>query len=396
MYDFANNIFAMNVMSLYFALWVTVEKGGEDILYSLALAVSMLLSAVAAPVIGMLSDKIGKRMVFLIVLTLLSVVFTAFIGITDRLLLGLFFFIVANFGYQVAMSVYNALLPQISKRKTIGRVSGYGKAFGYSGAVAGLFLVRPFVDGGGRRAAFIPSALLFFLFALPCFIFVREKTHHSNNEKIKIGIKEFFRMLKETTVHIAKRKDLVRFLIASFIILNAINAIMVFMSVYATKVIGFNDAEINTFLIFSTIIAVLGCLASGFIADRIGAKKTMCLIMVLWCVSLTLACLARTKSIFWFVGPLAGTALGSTWVVSRALVIDLAPEKMVAQVFGFFGLVGYTSAITGSLIWGSVVLGFGFLGVVKYRIAIGTLVLFCAIGLWLLRKVPNIIRTNNN
>ena len=49
-YDFANTIFSMNVISLYFALWVTVDHGGQDILYSAALSGSML--AVAESVVN--------------------------------------------------------------------------------------------------------------------------------------------------------------------------------------------------------------------------------------------------------------------------------------------------------------------------------------------------------
>jgi len=393
MYDFANNIFAMNIISLYFALWVIVDKGGEDILYSCALAISMMLSAISAPIVGMLSDRLQKRMVFLIALTLISVIFTAFIGITDKLFLGLLFFVVANFGYQVASTVYNALLPQVTDTSNVGRVSGYGKAFGYSGAIVGLFIVRPFVSLGGREAAFIPTAVLFLLFALPCFIFVKDKRDTAKTpERIKIDIKEFFKMIKESILRVKKEKELVIFLIASFVVLNAINTVMVFMAVYANKVIGFNDAEINTFLIVSTGIGILGCFAFGFIADKAGAKRTLCLVIVLWCISLILASLAKSKSIFWIVGPLAGIALGSTWVVSRALVIDLAPKDMTAQVFGLFGLTGYISAITGPLIWGVVVWRLGFMGLVKYRIALAMLLVFFMMGLWLLRKVPNVIR----
>lgn len=392
MYDFANNIFAMNVISVYFALWVTVDKGGEDILYSFALAISMILSAISAPIIGMLSDRLKRRMVFLITFTLISVIFTAFIGITNRLFLGLLFFVVANFGYQLAAAVYNALLPRITGKNSIGRVSGYGKAFGYSGAIVGLFLVRPFVERGGRTAAFIPSAILFLLFSLPCFIFVKDEGYAVAFGRIRIDIKEFLKMIKETTVKIKKHADLVIFLFASFILLNAINTIMVFMSVYANKVIRFSDAEINTFLIISTAVAILGCFTSGFVTDKAGSKRTLSAIIGLWCVTLTLASLSISKSIFWIVGPLAGIALGSTWVVSRALIIDLAPEDMVAGVFGLFGLVGCISAITGSLIWGFVIWSLGFMGLMKYRIAVMILLLFSLAGLILLKKVPNIIR----
>ena len=100
-YDFANTIFAMNVISLYFALWVTVDMKGEDILYSLALSGSMLLVAISSPIMGTMSDRVGRRMPFLILFT------------------------------------FNALLPQVSGKNKIGRVSGYGTSLGYCGTIGG-------------------------------------------------------------------------------------------------------------------------------------------------------------------------------------------------------------------------------------------------------------------
>ncbi|MBT3856239.1 MAG: MFS transporter, partial [Nitrospina sp.] len=73
LYDFANTIFSMNVISLYFALWVTVDHSGQDILYSTALSFSMLAVALSVPVFGTLSDTTGNRRVPLIGLTLLCV-----------------------------------------------------------------------------------------------------------------------------------------------------------------------------------------------------------------------------------------------------------------------------------------------------------------------------------
>ncbi|RKY40810.1 MAG: hypothetical protein DRP85_07860 [Candidatus Makaraimicrobium thalassicum] len=91
LYDFANTIFAMNIISLYFALWVTVDMGGEDILYSCAISGSMFLAALAAPVMGAISDRLG-RIPFLVFFTAACCVATALIGLTDRLFSGLLFF----------------------------------------------------------------------------------------------------------------------------------------------------------------------------------------------------------------------------------------------------------------------------------------------------------------
>ena len=133
----------MNIISLYFPLWVTVDKRSEDILYSFALSLSMILVALSMPLIGFLSDRMGRRIPLLIGLTILSVFFTGSIGIFDHLTLGLIFFALANFGYHAALVPYDALLPQVSKGYSVGKVAGIGVALGYVGAITGILMVKP-------------------------------------------------------------------------------------------------------------------------------------------------------------------------------------------------------------------------------------------------------------
>jgi len=388
MYDFANTIFAMNVISLYFALWVTVDMKGEDILYSWVLSGSMLLTAITSPILGALSDKVGRRMPFLIIFTLGCCIFTAFLGIADRLFLGLLFFAVANFCYQTALIFYNALLPAISKSKHIGRVSGYGVSLGYFGTIAGLLMVRPFVLKYGRQAAFIPTAILFLLFSLPCFLFVKERIK-SKDRKVKLffRIKQAYREIKDTFIQIKKYPMLFKFLIVVFVTFNAINTLIVFMSIYTKKVIGFTESELIFFYIVSAIFAIVGSFISGFITDKIGSKKTVSNILVIWCISLILAMLSFNKTMFWIVGPLVGVCLGATWTSARILAIDLSPPDMVGEMFGFYNLAGKSAAIIGPIIWGLVVWWFGFLGTLKYRLAIFVLLIFIILGLVLFKKI---------
>ena len=388
MYDFANTIFAMNVISLYFVLWVTVDMKGGDILYSWVLSGSMLLAAISSPIMGAVSDRLGRRMPFLIAFTLICCVFTALIGVANKLFLGLLFFAIANFCYQIAAIFYNALLPQVSDKGQIGRISGYGTALGYCGTIAGLLLVRPIVLKYGRQAAFIPTAVLFILFSLPCFLFVKDRSVNKKN-KFELQIRKTFRKIKETFVHIRKYPGLFNFLIASFIALNAINSIIIFMSVYTKKVIGFTDTEITNFYIVSTIFAILGSFITGFITDRLGSKRTLSIVLGLWCISVFLAAISFSKTVFWIVGPLTGICLGATWTSARALVVDLSPPQIVGEVFGFYGLTGRFAAIIGPLIWGLTVWVFGFLGILKYRLAIFSLLLFLGLGYLFLRKVPD-------
>ena len=135
LYDLANQFFALNIVSLYFVRWVTIEKGVPEVLYSISFGISTFLVAVSAPILGAISDMTGRRRPFLVCFTLLSVIFTMLLGIHQNVFLGLLFFAIANFGCQGAIVFYNALMVNIAPKDKIGLVSGFGRMLGYSGAI---------------------------------------------------------------------------------------------------------------------------------------------------------------------------------------------------------------------------------------------------------------------
>ena len=113
LYDLANTIFSMNIVSLYFSLWVVNEMGGVDADYGNANSISMALMFFTAAILGALSDQAGRRKPFLIVTTLVCVSFTMLLG-TGGLFLSLLFFVVANYMFQGGLIFYDSLLPAVS------------------------------------------------------------------------------------------------------------------------------------------------------------------------------------------------------------------------------------------------------------------------------------------
>ena len=389
LYDFANNIFTMNVVTRYFAKWVVDVHGAEDILYSYAVAASMLLAAATAPLLGTISDETGRRVRYIIVFTLASCAATLFIGRTGGLWTGLVLFAAANYCYQISWVFYNALLPQVSGERNIGRVSGFGRGLGYTGAIVGLLVVGPFVARGGVGAAFAPSAALFLLFSLPIFIFVRDRRPAAAGIRIGEAVINALRKVAATVAHVKEYSSLATFFAAAFLALCSIHGIIPFMALYLGRVGGFSEPAIDTFLIVSTVFALAGAFASGFISDRIGPKKTLSMVLILWCLALFLGTVATSRPLFWVVGPLVGIAMGGTWTAARALVVKLSPPDMVGEAFGFFCITGYISFMVGPLVWGAVVWAFGGAGIVKYRMAVGALLLFMLASLTMLKRVPD-------
>ena len=265
-YEFANTIFSMNVISLYFALWVTVDHGGQDILYSGALSISMIAVAVSAPIFGVISDQTGRRQFPLAFLTIISVFATVLIGQTNQLWVGLLLFIIANYCYQSALVFYNGMLPNVARKSSVGIISGYGVSLGYFGAIAGLLIVEPFVTIASRSAAFLPTGILFLIFAIPCFLFVKD----SNQNIFPVNIGQAFITLKKTIANASDNQILLNFFVVHFLVLDVVNTIIAFMSVYANKVIGLDDKQITSFLIFSTVFAMLGSLLIGWLVKHKG------------------------------------------------------------------------------------------------------------------------------
>lgn len=390
LYDFANTIFSMNIVSLYFALWVVVEKAGQDLYYSFALSLSMIVAAILEPILGAVSDTQKSKMPYLVFFTVLCCIFTAIIRLSNSLIWGLVFFAIANLGYQVGSIFYNALLFDISKKFDVGRISGIGVSLGYLGAILGMILVEPFVLKSGYRGAFLPTALFFLMFALPCFLFVREKEEGRLKVKDFLNIDVFktaFNKVRQTLIDTKTFPGLRTFLIASFVFLNAVSTVIIFMAIYTKQVMGFGDKEMISFFIMSTSFAAAGSIIFGVITDKIGSFRATKFMLRIWMVSLALAAISWNKLFFWFVGPLIGISLGTTWVSTRALAIHLSPKEKISEVFGLLGLTGKSSAIIGPLIWGVVVWAFGAVGVFKYRIAISLQLLFIFLGYKIVSKI---------
>lgn len=382
-YDFANTIFSMNVISLYFALWVTVDHGGPDILYSAALSGSMFAVAISVPLFGAISDQTGRRWFPLILLTIVSVVATALIGQTSQLGVGLCLFVIANYCYQSALVFYNGMLPHIARHSNVGMISGYGVALGYVGSIAGLLLVKSFVADGGRSAAFLPTAILFLMFSIPCFLFVKDPAP----KPFHVDVGKAFRTLKETIANAARYHVLLKFIGIHFLILDVVNTIIAFMAIYANKVIGFDDAQITTFLILSTVFAMLGSVVIGWLVKFKGTVFSYWTVLWIWLAALTLIMVSPGETLFWVVGPLAGIGMGGVWVVSRTIIVELSPPEKVGEFFGLYGLAGKMASIVGPLLWGSVVWILQDTQTLKYRAAVGTLLLITILTIILFNKL---------
>lgn len=395
LYDLANTIFALNITSFYFSLWVVKDLKATDGNLGVATSISMAAVFLTAPVIGALSDQTRRRMPFLVVTTVICVAVTTRLGVRsarDALIL----FAVANYFYQAGLIFYDALLPTVSTEENRGRVGGLGVGIGYMGSFIGLAtgfaLTARLGEFEAKPVIFKVTAALFLLFALPCFFWVKEPVK-------KVGrfgfatVRRAMRELRDGARLTAHYPGLRRFLIGRVFYTDAANTLGVYMAVYVTQEVGFTEPQAGWVLVSGIAAAMVGAPLWGLMVDRIGPRKTLHRVLALWTVTLTMgfaiAQFALPGGVFWVVAPLAGLALGGTWSADRPYMLRLTPPRYLGLFYGFYNMVGRFSAIFGPLIWALIVnvLGLG------RPLAVASLVAMIGIAYWILRPVSDAPRT---
>lgn len=394
LYDFANTIFSFAVVSGAIGLYlVNDNQFGErdgNALLSVAVVVSVGINALVSPILGAFSDRGAGRMPFLLFFTALCIGATFFIADLPPIA-GLLLFILANFAYQAALIYYDATLKTVSYPATRGKLSGLGIGIGYCGTVfVGLLIFLldiPVVD------RFRLTALLFALFAIPIFLFVHEPHVQGRAAITRADIRDSFGQLKRSIAHAREVPGLGRFLLGRFFYSDAVNTVIIVMSVVTVKVFGLSDQNTVLVLLSLTLVAIAMSFVWGLLVDRQGPKRTLVTVLISWAAGLLIGGLAMGLGpdgfiLFLVAGAVLGSGLGGVQVADRVLMVRLSPPDKIGEFFGIYGLVGKGSQVIGQALYGIILfLLLDSMGKGAYQIAVLSLLVTMLIGLWLVWPV---------
>ena len=365
LYDLANTIFSMGIVSMYFGLWVRDAVGKEraDSVLGMITAISMGIIFVLSPVLGAMTDRARRRMPFLVVSTIVCVFFTMLLA-RGGFYMTAVCFIIANIAYQAGLQFYDAMLPEVSHEGNRGKISGIGVGVGYLGSYIAVGLGLNAVFGSDDKAfLFTMIAAFFLLFAIPCFLFVKERGNPNPRPVFSLRLmRESTRDTIRTVRSGREYPGLVRFLVGRLFYTDAINTVITIMGLYTVNVaestgLTREQGEERAKIILLTAItfAVIGGFVWGWLVDRIGPKRTLNYVLYMW-VGVFL--LASAVGIFglplatlYVVACAAGVALGGIWSADRPFMLRLTPPSRIGEFYGLYGMMGRFSSITGPLIW---------------------------------------------
>ena len=418
LYDWANSAYPTVIVTFIFAAYFTTALSPDPetgtARWGNALAVSGLLVAVLAPILGTLADQGGRRKPWIGGFTGLAAL--AALGLwwiepdPSLALLALALVVLGNSAFELGQVFYNAMLPDIAPRGRMGRVSGWAWGLGYAGGLACLALVLVlFVRDEGALVPLDRDAaehvriagpfvgLWLALFALPLFLLTPDSPRRHAAEAAA-GLAAGLRELGHTLRRLPRMGGIGRFLLARMLYTDGLNTLFAFGGVYAAGTFGMSFEDILVFGILLNVAAGLGAFAFSWIDDLLGAKRTIVISLIGLILAGTAILLVETRFAFTALGCVIGLFIGPAQSASRSMMARMAPPEARGELFGLYALSGKATAFVGPAL-----VGWTTYLADSQRIGMATILIFFVAGLVLLlplrdpdatpNKTPDTTRT---
>ncbi len=363
MYDFANSgyttVVITAVFSAYFVGAVADKAPWATFAWTAGLSVSYLLILLTAPLIGAWADAHAAKKRLLLYATVGCVLFTAALWFASpgAVAVALLFIVLSNYFFGAGENLIAAFLPELAESKAMGRVSGWGWAFGYLGGIVSLGICLAYITwatGQGQTAGqFVPAtmlitAALFALAATPTFLVLRERAQPQP------AMSNPWARVMQTVREAVRFRDLRRFLLCILFYQAGIMAVIALAAIYAQEAMKFTQQQTIVLVLVVNVTAAIGAFAFGYLQDAIGHVRAMALILAGWILMIATAYFAHDAPTFWVAANLAGLCMGSSQAAGRAIIGYLSPRSREAEFFGLWGLAVKAASIFGPLTYGAV------------------------------------------
>ena len=318
--------------------------GGAGIAIGLIGGIRDSISTILTVVFGYISDKIGKRRIFVLSGYLASTIFKFFLAISTTWHQILIFGGLERIGKSIRTAPRDAMISEYMPNHK-GKGFGIHRTFDTAGAIMGsiisFLLVWKF--GLGFRTIILASAIIAFASMIPMH-FVKEKAAApQKNLSLKISIR-------------ALPKELKLFLLVA-IMFTLANFSYMFLILKAQKSFGGNltiAAPILLYILFNIFYATFST-PFGSLSDKIGKGKMLAMGYTIFTLTMLGFAIFSSAAALATLFIMYGLAYAMIEGIQRAFVSDLSPKNIRATALGTFhtliGLIALPASVIAGALW---------------------------------------------
>ncbi|MHA1406445.1 MAG: MFS transporter, partial [Candidatus Heimdallarchaeaceae archaeon] len=318
-FDIANTVYSQIIQSTIILRYIQIigqQKGmGYDkatFVFTLIQALSQVLVIAIIPLVGAMMDRMGRRKPWVISITGITLVSTSLLWIHKSIAVVMTLFIIANLSYWAALSAYDAMIPTLAAEKDIGKTSGIAMGLGWISIIPAIGLTialnsfyktrigEPNADPNagpinfgyyGEWTTYVFCALLFLVFMIP-FFFTKEKTRPKQKLTFKELLNDSFGQLYRTFRDIRQHKEMFKFIIAFFFIVDVANTANLIILNILRDGIGFPEEQSLILELPVVVLAIIIIPIIGWLGDKYGPKTTAWAVGGLYIVGLSCGAVA--------------------------------------------------------------------------------------------------------
>lgn len=413
MYDWANSAFSTTVVTSLLGPYISALAASSETplnlfgfaiepgaIYPFSVSLSVGLQVFFLPILGTLADFTNLKKRMMMTFAYLGAIATillffihgdmALLGTNGAVLLGSLLFILANLSFGAAIVFYNAYLPDITSPDQRDAVSSRGFAFGYLGGglllLVNLGLITLMEDTGLAVRISLASAGVWWLVFTYLFpqqrLRVREAARQlpEGVSMFRLGVRRIAETLKELRT---KYPETLRYLIAYLVYNDGIQTVIAVSTLFAADELGVEASTLLVLVLMIQFMAFVGAMIFGWLAARIGAKRSIMISLFIWSGLVIYAYALLTNEFQLFaMGVVLAMVLGGSQALSRSLFSQMIPADHEAEYFGFYEISERGTSWIGPFLFGAAVQITG-----SQRIALISLIIFFVVGLILLSRI---------
>ncbi|MEJ5352632.1 MAG: MFS transporter [Melioribacteraceae bacterium] len=333
--------FASEMLYPITPIFLTAVLGSSMTIVGIIEGIAEVTAGLLKGYFGALSDKLGKRSIFVTIGYGISGIVKPLPGIFPYISTVIFSRVTDRIGKGIRTAPRDALLSSYSSENNSGAIFGFHRGMDTLGAVAGplaaILLLKIFPENYQLIfiLAFIPS-----VFAIAFTFFIKDV--HSKSSEIKKNV------LKNFWKTSPKNYKIILFMLTIFSLVNSSDVFLILRS----KNISHSDTKAIMGYIFYNVIYALSSYPFGNLSDKFGKKKIFAAGLFIFSIVYFTFAINTEPMVIWICFALYGIYAASTEGIAKAWISDIIDINYRGSAIGLLTTLMSLGVMCGSIITG--------------------------------------------
>lgn len=325
------------------------DLGLSGVAVGSVMTIDNIFALIFLPIFGALSDRTnnryGRRMPYLLVGIPLSAVAFILIPVMKGALVTIMITVIAmNFFMSIYRAPTVALMPDFTPRPLRSKANGVINFMGGIGSVI-AFLIGGFLFDTNEFLPFAVGSFILIVTIIVMYLLVHEPKEIVDE---KPASEEGEAVVEEK----GKNLSLIFLLLAIFFWFTSFNAVETFFSTYGDAVLGIGKSQSSFMLAIFSGMLVLFAIPSGFLATRIGRKKTILIgITILFLTFLSINFISDIRLMYALLA-IGGISWALININSYPMVVEMTSNKGIGKFTGYYYFFSMMAAIVSPILFG--------------------------------------------